>query len=216
MSRGWNLLGRHLLLQAGFILMAAGTALALRAHLGLSPWDVFHQGLSRHTPLTIGEASIVVGLVVLLVSMVLGVRPGVGTVLNMLLLGFWIDRILSLPIPDLTHDPWPAQAGMLVAALVCTGVGSGAYIGARLGAGPRDGFMLVLCRRLGVSIVWVRGAMELTVCLSGFVLGGTVGAGTVCSALLLGPAMRQGLRVFGFDAKGGDLRATAPLGAEAA
>lgn len=191
---------RHLMLHAGFIVIALGSALGLRAHLGLTPWDVFHLGVSKHTPLTIGEASIITGLVVLLGGMLLGVRPGIGTVLNMLLIGFWLDRILGLGVlPDLAGGHLAVRLLMVAASIVCFGVGSGAYIGADLGAGPRDSFMLAVCRRRGWSVVRVRNGMEMTACAAGFVLGGVVGIGTVASVVLLGAATHWALRLFGYD-----------------
>lgn len=194
------MVGRFLSLQAGLFCFGVGIPLTLQAHLGLSPWDVLHQGLSRHTPLTIGQASEVVGLVIMLIAWWMGTRPGVGTVCNMVLIGFWIDRVLSWHwIPDAHAAPLWIRFGMLAAALLLFGIGSGAYIGPRLGAGPRDGIMLALAGRTGRPVALVRGGIESTACLAGFLLGGTVGVGTLVTALLLGPSVHAGLRVFRFD-----------------
>lgn len=194
------MVGRFLSLQAGLFCFGVGIPLMLQAHLGLSPWDVLHQGLSRHSPLTIGEASEVVGLVILLVAWALGMRPGVGTVSNMALIGFWIDRVIEWRwIPDAAGAPLWLRFAMLAAALVLFGVGSGAYIAPKLGAGPRDSIMLALALRSGRPVALVRAGIESSACLVGFLLGGTVGVGTFVTALLLGPSVQVGLRVFGFQ-----------------
>lgn len=191
---------RFLSLQAGLFCFGVGVPLTLQAHLGLSPWDVLHQGISRHTPLTIGQASELVGLVIMLVAWSLGSRPGVGTVCNMVLIGFWIDRVIAWGwIPDASAAPLLVRFAMLAGALLLFGIGSGAYIAPRLGAGPRDGVMLALARRTGRPVALVRGGIESTACLVGFLLGGTVGVGTLFIALLLGPSVHAGLRLFGFD-----------------
>ena len=193
---------RLLVLNAGLFVLALGIALTLRAHLGLTPWDVLHQGVSRHTPLTIGEASQVVGLVVVGLSTLLGVRPGVGTVLNMALVGFWLDRVLQWGwIPDVGTAPVAVRVAMLAAGIGLAGAGSGAYIGPRLGAGPRDSFMLAATARTGRPLALVRGVIELLVCAAGWALGGTVGVGTILSAVSLGPAMHLGLRVARVDTR---------------
>ncbi|MBJ7596188.1 MAG: membrane protein [Candidatus Dormibacteraeota bacterium] len=202
---------RFLSLQAGLFCFGVGIPLTLQAHLGLSPWDVLHQGISRHTPLTIGQASELVGLIILLVAWSLGTRPGVGTLSNMLLVGFWIDRVISWGwIPDANAAPLMVRFTMLAGALLLFGIGSGAYIAPRLGAGPRDGIMLALARRTRRPVALVRGGIESSACLLGFLLGGTVGVGTLVIGLLLGPSVHAGLRLFGFD-----LHAVAPtVGAE--
>jgi uncharacterized membrane protein YczE len=191
---------RLLSLHAGLFCFGVGIALTLQAHLGLSPWDVLHQGISRHTPLTIGQASELVGLVALFAGWLLGTRPGVGTVSNMILIGFWIDRVIAWDwIPDATAAPLLVRLAMLTGALLLFGIGSGAYIAPRLGAGPRDGIMLALALRTRLPVSLVRGGIEATACLLGFLWGGTVGVGTLLIALLIGPSVHAGLRVFGFD-----------------
>lgn len=191
---------RHLSLQLGLLCFGVGIAVTVRAHLGLSPWDVLHQGLSRHLSITIGEAAELVGLVILLLGWALGQRPGFGTVCNMVLIGFWLDRVLaSNLVPDAAQAPGAVRLGMVALALVLFGIGSGAYIAPRLGAGPRDSFMLAIASRTGRPIALVRAAIEGSACAVGFVLGGSVGVGTVATALLIGPSVQLGLRLFGFD-----------------
>ncbi|MEO8898631.1 MAG: membrane protein [Candidatus Dormibacter sp.] len=191
---------RFLSLQVGLFSFGVGIVLTLQAHLGLSPWDVLHQGISRHTPLTIGQANELVGLVILVAAWKLGTRPGVGTISNMILIGFWIDRVIAWRwIPDASAAPLVVRFAMLAGALLLFGIASGAYIAPRLGAGPRDSIMLALAVRTGRPVALVRGGIEATACLVGFLLGGTVGVGTVLIAFLLGPSVHAGLRLFGFD-----------------
>jgi uncharacterized membrane protein YczE len=195
-----HMAARFLSLQAGLFCFGVGIVVTLQAHLGLAPWDVLHQGISRHTPLTIGQANELVGLVLLFVAWALGTRPGVGTVSNMILIGFWIDRVIAWRwIPDAGAAPLPVRFAMLAGALLVFGIGSGAYIAPRLGAGPRDSIMLALAVRTRLPVAVVRGGIEATACLVGLLLGGTVGVGTVLIALLLGPSVHAGLRLFGFD-----------------
>jgi uncharacterized membrane protein YczE len=182
----------------GLFLMALGVALTLRAGLGLGPWDVLHQGISRHTALTFGQASEVTGTLIILAGLRLRVRPGLGTVLNMLLVGFFVDRILGTGlIPDARPGGLAAQALMDVTGVLLVGLGSGQYIRANLGAGPRDGLMLGLQRVTGRRVAVVRVCLELSGAAMGFLLGGTVGIGTIIYALGIGPAVEIGFRVFG-------------------
>jgi uncharacterized membrane protein YczE len=188
----------------GLFLFALGVVLTLRSGLGLGPWDVLHQGISRHTPLTFGQASQLVGAVVIGVGLVLRVRPGLGTVLNMLLIGFFVDRLLAVHvIPLAAPYGLAAQLGMDVTGVLLVGLGSGLYIRAKLGAGPRDGLMLGLHRVTGVRVAVTRAALEITVAIAGFLLGGTVGIGTLVFALGVGPAVELGFRVFGVSSRVG-------------
>ena len=157
--------------------------LLVRANLGLDPWDVLHQGLSRTFGLEIGTWSIIVGAFVLLMWMPLRQKPGVGTVCNIVIVGEVMNiTINELPVPRILL----LRCIVLVAAVVLNGVATGAYIGAELGAGPRDGLTLAIASR-GVSIRVVRTAIELTVLIGGWFLGGTVGIGTLVYALMIGP-----------------------------
>lgn len=193
------MLGRFASLQLGLLCFGVGIPLMLQAHLGLPPWDVLHQGISRHTPLTIGQANEAAGFAVLLVAWAMGSRPGVGTISNMLLIGLWVDLVLrSGWLPDEAGGPLALRLAMLALALLLFGIGSGAYIAPRLGAGPRDSLMLMAAARSRRPVALVRGAIESTACLAGVLLGGTVGVGTLITALLLGPAVHAGLRIFGF------------------
>jgi uncharacterized membrane protein YczE len=179
-------------LAAGLVLFGASLALLVRSRLGLDPWDVFHQGLSVTTGLSIGTCTIATGVVVLLLWIPLRQRPGVGTVANVILVGLSLDAVLLLI---------PATEGLmlrwtyLVAGIVLNGVATGAYIGAGLGPGPRDGLMVGLARG-GRSIRVVRTAIEVSVLVAGWLLGGTVGVGTVLFALSIGPLVHLTLPFF--------------------
>ncbi|HLV59286.1 MAG TPA: hypothetical protein VKY81_10555 [Natronosporangium sp.] len=167
----------------GLVLFGVSVALMVRADLGLASWDVFHQGLSRRTGMPIGVATIVVSVAVLLLWIPLRQRPGLGTLCNALLVGLSMDATLAV-LPETDH--LVVRSTLLVAGVVLNGVATGLYIGAGLGPGPRDGLMTGLAAR-GLSIRLARTLIELSVLALGFLLGGTVGVGTVLYALAIGP-----------------------------
>jgi uncharacterized membrane protein YczE len=170
-------------LLVGLVLYGTSAALQVRSNLGLGPWDVLHQGLARHTSLAIGTWSILVGAGVLLLWIPLRQRPGIGTVCNVILIGVSLNAALGiLPAAGGLLQRWLYLAG----GIVLCGVATGAYIGAGLGPGPRDGLMVGLAKR-GHSLRVVRTSIELTVLIAGAVLGGTVGVGTVLYAVSIGP-----------------------------
>lgn len=180
----------------GLFLCAAGIVALLESRLGLSPWDVLHQGLARHTALTYGTANIAVGVVVLLLSALLGARIGPGTVANAVLIGAFIEILVHVPaVQELAETGLATRVVVLVAGIELVAVGSAFYLGATLGAGPRDSLMLVLALRSGRRIGVVRTLLESSVVVVGAVLGGTVGVGTIAFALLIGPALESSLWV---------------------
>jgi uncharacterized membrane protein YczE len=170
-------------LLAGLVLYGVTAAMMVLAGLGLDPWDVLHQGLSRTFGLGIGTWAIVMSFAVLLLWWPLHQRPGIGTVANAVLVGAVIDLVLSL-----VHPPHAlgARIALLIGAVAGNGVATGLYIGAGLGPGPRDGLSVAIAAR-GHSMRVVRTSMEATVLITGFLLGGTVGIGTVVYALAIGP-----------------------------
>ena len=171
-------------LYAGLVLYGASMALQIRAGLGLDPWDVFHQGVADRTGLSFGTVVIITGAVVLLAWVPLRQRPGIGTVSNVFVIGVAVDASLGLlPAAGSTS----VGLAMLLAGVGLNGVASGAYIGAGLGPGPRDGLMTGLVRRTGGSVRVVRTSIEVTVLAVGAALGGTVGLGTVVYAFSIGP-----------------------------
>ena len=171
-------------------LFAWGIVLQLESRLGLAPWDVLHQGIARHTPLSFGVANIVVGVVVLSIAWALGGAPGLGTIANAVLIGLFIQLFTSFhAVTSLAHDGLSARIPLLVAGICLIGPGTAFYIGADFGAGPRDTLMLVGARRTGVRVGAVRGTIEVSALLAGIALGGTFGVGTVAFALLVGPVV---------------------------
>lgn len=170
-------------LYAGLVLYGVSDSMLLLAGLGVDPWDVFHQGLSRRFGLGVGTWAVLVGAGVLLLWVPLRQRPGFGTLNNVLLIGLVIDLVLAAVPPP--HG-LPARVTVMCAGVFLNGIATGAYIGAGLGPGPRDGLMTGLAAR-GHSIRVVRTGIELSVLLTGWLLGGTVGVGTVVYALAIGP-----------------------------
>jgi uncharacterized membrane protein YczE len=169
------------------------SALQVRSGLGLDPWDVLHQGIARHAGVAIGTVVIGVGAVVLLGWIPLHQRPGLGTISNVVLIG--VSMNLSLQwLPHAHRLPWRI-ADLAVGILLC-GAATGLYIGAHFGPGPRDGLMTGLSRRTGRSIRLTRTAIEVTALAGGWLLGGTVGVGTVVFALVIGPLAQPFLRLF--------------------
>jgi uncharacterized protein len=196
--RSWRILALRLLhVNVGLMLFGVGIATMLNAHIGVGPWDVFHQGLARRTPLSIGAAMIVAGGTILLISMVVArVRPGLGTLLNMALVGPWVDLFLDLGgIPQASG--FADGLALFMVGVVLCGVATGLYITAGLGAGPRDGFALGIAQVLQIPVRRARTLVEVTVCLTGWLLGGTVGLGTIVFALSIGPLMQISLQLFG-------------------
>lgn len=176
-------------LMLGLVLCGWGIAAMVAADLGLGPWDVLHQGVSMRTGIPIGTTGILVGLAVLALWLPLRERPGLGTLLNVVVIGVVIDlTLLVLHTPGVMAVRWV----MMLAGPVLFAVGSGLYIGAGLGSGPRDGVMTGLARA-GVPVGVARAAIELTVLVAGWLLGGTVGAGTLAFAFGIGPLMHLAL-----------------------
>lgn len=177
----------------GLGLYGFSMALMLRAHLGLDPWDVLHQGLAPRMGLSFGMTVNLIGALVLLLWWPLRQRPGIGTIANILIIGTAVDLSLAmLPTPS----GLPAQAAWLMAGIALNGIAGGAYIGAGLGPGPRDGLMTGLCRRTGWPVKWVRTGIELSVLAVGWMLGGTVGIGTILYAAGIGWIVHHAIPFF--------------------
>jgi uncharacterized membrane protein YczE len=174
-------------LLVGLVLYGLSMAIMVRAGLGLDPWDVFHQGLSARTGMSIGMASALAGVVVLLAWIPLRNRPGIGTIANVVVIAITVDTALALlPTP---HE-LALRVVMMVGAVVLNAIATVLYIGAGLGPGPRDGLMTGLVSRTGLSVRLVRTSIEATVLAVGWLLGGTVGIGTVIYALGIGPLVQ--------------------------
>ncbi len=194
-----NLLLRHLRLYLGLFLYGASIALMVRANLGASPWDVFGQGLARSTGLSFGIATVLISIGVLLLWIPIRQRPGWGTIANTILVGLAADVVLRLLTPP---GQLVLQGLMFTAGLVLLAVATALYIGAGMGPGPRDGLMTGLVRLTGWPVWTVRGSIELTVVVVGFLLGGVVGLGTVIFALAIGPLVQQALRALHVPLRG--------------
>ncbi|MET3368175.1 membrane protein [Arthrobacter sp. M2012083] len=188
----------------GLAMYGISLAIFIRAGLGLDPWDVFHQGVSEKTGFSMGVVVIAVSFLVLLLWIPLRQMPGIGTIANAILVGLFADLGLWL-IPEFSH--LGGQIAMLAGAVILNGIASACYIGARLGPGARDGLMTGLVRRTGWSVRLVRTGIEVVVLAVGFLLGGSVGVGTVVYALAIGPIVQVLLPKFMVPER---VKATAP------
>ncbi|HEX2196747.1 MAG TPA: hypothetical protein VHJ76_07450 [Actinomycetota bacterium] len=198
-----SLTGRTIRLLVGLWLFALGSVLTLRASLGVPPWDVLHDGIRQNTPLSFGVAVIAIGVLLVLVSALFGVRPGPGTIANMLLIGTYVDLMLWTGIgADLDDAHMAARVATTLSGVAVVGLGSALYIGANLGAGPRDSLMVLAATKLGVRVGVARAAIEGTALLVGWLLGGAVGIGTLLFVVAIGPSVDVFFRLFRMEADG--------------
>ena len=188
-ARGYRLVQ----LAVGLVLLGTSASLLVLSNTGVTPWDVFHQGLARHTGIQIGTWSILVAVAILTFWIPLRERPGVGTIGNTILLGLTMNVVLGL-VPEVHGSA--ARWSCCLGGIVLNGVATGIYIGAGLGAGPRDGLMTGLARRTGRSLRLVRTVIEVAVLGLGWFLGGTVGVGTVLYVLAIGPLAHHFVPLF--------------------
>ncbi|MEJ1087551.1 hypothetical protein WDU99_04390 [Microbacterium sp. Mu-80] len=203
MSRftGRRLPRRFAQLFVGVFLYGVGIAFIIRGAIGAAPWDVLTQGITNHVPLSFGTVTIVVSVIVLLLWIPIRQKPGFGTIVNALGVGPAADAtFLVLPQPEML---W-ARVLFFIIGLTVLAAATGMYIGAHFGPGPRDGLMTGLHQRLGWPIWVVRTALEVTVVIIGWALGGNVGVGTVAFALLVGPLCQFFMRVFAVRPAGGE------------
>ncbi len=182
-------------LLVGLVLFGAGLWLGLVAELGVGPWDVLCGGLAEHLGTPFGRTAIGISVVVLLVGLACRVRPGVGTLLNVVLVGATIDVLLGTGWLDgLGEEPLPLRLLATAGGIATVAAGSALYLGAHLGPGPRDGLMVALVQRTGWSVGRCRFLLECGVLVLGVLLGGPVGVGTVAFALGIGPAVQVAFR----------------------
>ncbi len=187
---------RLLKLLVGLYLFGQGIWLGLQADLGVGPWDVLHGGLADKLGTPFGRTSIAVSIVVFGIALLARVRPGIGTVLNVIVIGLVIDVLLPTALLDGVRDgPLAVRILTTLAGIASVAVGSALYLGAHLGPGPRDGLMVAIHQRTGWSVGLARGVLECCVLIIGILLGGPVGIGTVAFALLIGPAVQIAFRV---------------------
>ena len=188
-----NFFERLLRCVAGLACFGTGIAFFVRSELGVPPWDVFHQGVSQHTGLGLGTVLIIVAFAVLLMWIPLRLRPGLGTLLNAVEIGLVLNLTEGL-IPETKNIV--IRIIFMLLGLTIIAAGSGLYIGAQFGSGPRDGLMLGLNKRFGISVRLARTLVEITVMVIGIFLGGHIGLGTFVFAFGIGPMVQVALRVF--------------------
>ncbi len=189
---------RILRLFTGLFLYAVGIVMTIHANLGLSPWDVFHQGLSNISHITMGKASITVGLVIVILNFIFGERVGWGTLFNMIFIGIFMDFLMLNHLIPVLQDFIPGVIMMLLGLLVI-GIATYLYIGAGLGSGPRDGLMVFLTKKTKKSVRFVRNFIEISVLIIGYFLGGFVGIGTLIMALTVGYFVQFTFKIFKFN-----------------
>jgi len=189
---------RYVKLLTGLVLFGVGLWLGLVAELGVGPWDVLTGGLSQQLGTPFGRTAIGVSVVVLLIGLAARVRPGIGTLLNVVVIGVVLDVLLATPLlADLDQQPVLLRLAAVVLGIATVAAGSALYIGAHLGPGPRDGLMIALHTRTGWRVGTCRALLEGVVLVLGALLGGPVGVGTVMFAAGIGPAVQVAFRVLG-------------------
>ena len=191
---------RYVKLISGLFCIALGIVTLLYSDLGLNPWNVFQQGVSLHSPLTLGQASQVVGFVIIVGSMFFKIYPGVGTVTNMIIVGLFVD-MLDFSGLFITPGPFVLKLLMCCFGVVVTGFGTYVYISQGIGAGPRDSLMMIITQKTRFNIGVVRNSIEVTVLIIGYFLGGKVGVGTVIVSLGTGPCINFFFKLFKGDPK---------------
>ena len=189
-------------LVVGLYLFGLGIAFQIRATLGLAPWDVFGQGLANITGLSFGLATVLASALILLLWIPLKQKPGLGTIFNALLIGPFIDLSLRF-VPSAADWGMLAQIGWYVLGMAIIALGTGVYIGARLGPGPRDGLMTGSVKKFGKPVWIVRTVLEGGATLIGLAFGGPVGLGTLLFVVGIGPMVQVSMRAFGLVDKGG-------------
>ncbi|GAB4572455.1 MAG: membrane protein [Anaerolineales bacterium] len=191
----WNTFFRDFIrIQIGFILFGLAITLMIRGNIGTSAWVVLEAALAYKLGITVGTMTVIMGFIVLISAVAMREKMGWGTLANILSIGPWVDMWNAF-MPSVT-DNLPLQAAMLLLAVLLMGLGSAIYIGVDAGAGPRDSLMLAIKRTTGVSIRVARAIIEVTVVTIGFLLGGPAGLGTLIYALLIGPSVQWGFKIF--------------------
>lgn len=191
---------RYIVLIIGLFIMSLGQTLFIYSDVGMNPWNIFHQGLSNVLPITIGQASQSVGLIIITVCLFYKIVPGIATIINMILVGYFMDVIVA---SNLLYVPSTLVGKLLICffGIALNAYGMYLYINQELGAGPRDGLMLALTQRTRFSIGFIKNAMEFIVMVAGVLLGGTIGIGTVLSVTLTGPCLQMYYKIFKVNPK---------------
>ena len=192
--KGWRRFAYDFfVIQIGFLLFGLSIDMMVQAGLGLGPWDVLHMALTHHFPISLGEASIGVAFIVVIVDVILGEPLGWGTILNMIFIGVWVDALKPF-VPTIPSVFWAQVAYLLLGTLVM-GFGTAIYVGVDAGAGPRDSLMLALSRIGKTSLRWSRTLLESTTAVIGWLLGGPLWLGTIVFAATIGPAVQLAFKV---------------------
>jgi len=195
-----NSIGKLARLMIGYFLYGLGIVLTVNANRGLAPWSVFHQGLANQLHITMGVATQVVGLLILVLDFIFGERLGWGTIGNVVFIGTFIDLIMLnnwIPIPESIVVSY----GMMLVGLVVMALATYSYLSAQLGAGPRDGLMIAMTKRINLSVGWIRNMIEAVVLIAGYFMGGSVGLGTLVMAILFGRFIQLTFKLFKFDVR---------------
>ncbi len=194
-----TILKKYSKLLLGLILIATGITITINADLGYAPWDVFHQGLGNIFNIKLGTANILVGVTIIIIGIIMGQRPGIGTLANMFLVGTFINILTSFEILPSFENVYIRILSLFL-AMFLQGVGTYLYISAGFGAGPRDTLMVLLIDKTNKSLRFIRNSIEITILIVGYLLGGPVGLGTVILSLGLGYAIQFAFGLFSFDA----------------
>lgn len=184
----------------GFFLFAVAMLLALYSNLGMSPWDVFHMGIVNHSPFSLGRTAQIIGFCVIVLSIFLGVIPGIGSIFNMIFIGVFVDLLNNTGIFK-TPESMLGKILMLLSAIVIMGIATYFYLQVELGAGPRDGLMEGLVIKLNKPVWLIRASIEITVLIIGFFMGGPVGIGTLLLAITIGPSVQFAFKIGKYDSK---------------
>lgn len=185
----------------GLFLYATGIVLTINANIGLSPWDVFHQGLSNTIGITMGQASIIGGFTIIIYNAFAGEKIGWGTVSNMIFIGIFVDILMLNRLIPTFHNII-LQVIMMCLGMLVIGAATYFYISVGLGSGPRDGLMIALTKKTNRSVRFIRSCIEITVVVLGFLLGGSFGIGTLIMAFAMGPCVQFAFKLFKFNVKG--------------
>lgn len=183
----------------GLLLYAFGIVITMNAHIGFAPWDVFHAGLAKITGLNFGTASIITGVAIVIITLLLGEKLGLGTILNMVLIGVFLDLLIEFHIIPVAGNIILGIL-MVIAGLFIIALASYFYIGSAFGAGPRDSLMVALTRKTGLPVGVCRGTIELIAVIIGWRLGGMLGIGTIISAFVIGFCIQVTFKLLKFDA----------------
>lgn len=192
---------KMILLVVGFFLCSLGSVFFIKSGSGMAPWEVFHSGLASTIGIRIGRAGIAVSFIIVVLDYFLGAKIGIGTLLNMFMIGYFVDFIISFNIIN-TSSIFLVQILYLFIGMIFMNLGMWVYISQGLGAGPRDGLMVALAKKTNITIRTLRSSIELSAVFAGVLLGGSFGIGTIICAFFSGPVMKIIFDLLKFDVKG--------------